>query len=110
MEDVLDVYHRPYVPEKPLVCIDESSKQQIVETRQPLPAEPGQPERYDYEYERHGVNNLFMLWLKMDSRELISHRLFRVTYLASGTCSLEVKGRYWCHDTHTISHRRRQMF
>jgi hypothetical protein len=48
--------------------------------------------------------------LKMDSRELISHRLFRVTYLASGTCSLEVKGRYWCHDTHTISHRRRQMF
>jgi len=47
MEDVLDVYHRPYVPEKPLVCIDESSQQQIVETRQPLPAEPGQPERYD---------------------------------------------------------------
>jgi hypothetical protein len=48
--------------------------------------------------------------LKMDSRELISHRLFRVTYLASGTCSIEVNGRYWRHDTHTITHRRRQMF
>ena len=66
MEDVLDVYHRPYVPEKPLVCIDESSKQQIVETRQPLPAEPGQPERYDYEYERNGVSNLFMLFAPLE--------------------------------------------
>jgi len=49
-------------------------------------------------------------WLKMDTRELISHRRFRVTCLASGTCSLEVNRRYWGHDTHTISHRRRQMF
>jgi hypothetical protein len=66
MEDVLDMYHRPYVPEKPLVCIDESSKQQILETRQPLPAEPGQPERYDYEYERNGVSNLLMLFAPLE--------------------------------------------
>ena len=45
------------------------------------------------------------LGLNMDSRELISHRLFKVTYLISDTCSLEANGRYWCHDTHTISHR-----
>jgi DDE superfamily endonuclease len=62
MEDVLDVYQRPYSSQHPLICMDESSKQQVSETRQPLPAEPGQPERYDYEYERKGVSNLFMLF------------------------------------------------
>jgi DDE superfamily endonuclease len=62
MEDVLDIYHRPYSPEHPLVCIDESSKQQVIETRQPIEAKPGQVERYDYEYERNGVSNLFMLF------------------------------------------------
>lgn len=60
MEDVLTVYSEPYDPQHPLVCMDESSKQLIGETRQPIPAEPGQPERYDYEYERNGVANLFM--------------------------------------------------
>jgi hypothetical protein len=62
MEDVLDIYHRPYSPEHPLVCIDESSKQQVMETRQSIEAKPGQVERYDYEYERNGVSNLFMLF------------------------------------------------
>jgi hypothetical protein len=62
MEDVLDVYHRPHSPTHPLVCLDESSKQQVTELRQPLPAEPGQPARYDYEYERQGVSTLFMLF------------------------------------------------
>lgn len=62
MEDVLDVYQRPYNPAQPLVCMDESSKQQIIEIRQPLPAEPGQPGRYDDEYERNGVSNLFMFF------------------------------------------------
>jgi hypothetical protein len=60
MEDVLDVYHRPYDPRYPQVCMDEASKQLIAETRQPLPAAPGQPERVDYEYERKGVANLFL--------------------------------------------------
>jgi DDE superfamily endonuclease len=60
MEDVLDVYHRPYASQHPLICMDESSKQQGSETRQPLPAVPGKPERDDDEYERQGVSNLFM--------------------------------------------------
>jgi hypothetical protein len=62
MEDVLEVYHRPYDEKCPLVCLDETSKQLIGETRLPLPPEPGQPERFDYEYVRNGVANLFMLF------------------------------------------------
>ena len=61
MEDVLEVYHRPYDEKRPLVCLDEASKQLIGEAVQPLPAEPGQPERFDYEYVRNGTANLFML-------------------------------------------------
>jgi hypothetical protein len=60
MEDVLDVYHRPYDPRAPQVCLDETSKQLVGETRTPVPAAPGQPAREDYEYERHGVANLFL--------------------------------------------------
>ena len=60
MEDVLEVYTRPYDPQRPQVCIDETSRQLVTETRAPLPASPGQPERIDYEYERHGTANLFM--------------------------------------------------
>ena len=59
MEDVLDVYARPYDPLLPVVCIDETNKQLITETR--IPAEIGQPERVDYEYERNGVANVFMI-------------------------------------------------
>jgi len=61
MEDVLDVYKRPYNPKRPNVCLDETSKQLIGETRTPVPARPGQPARYDYEYKRNGVANLFMM-------------------------------------------------
>ena len=60
MEDVLDVYHRPYDPRFPQVCMDETSKQLVGGTRTPLPAAPGRPVRIDYEYERHGVRNLFL--------------------------------------------------
>jgi hypothetical protein len=62
MEDVLDLYTDPYDPAKPTVCFDETSKQLIGETRQALPACPGQVARYDYEYERHGTRNLFMFF------------------------------------------------
>jgi hypothetical protein len=62
MEDVLEVYQRPVSEKNPVVCIDETSKQHIEETRMGIPAEPGQPERYDYEYERNGVSNLFMMY------------------------------------------------
>jgi DDE superfamily endonuclease len=60
MEDVLDLYAEPPDPNRPKVCFDETPKQLIAETRQPLPARPGQPERYDYEYRRNGTCNLFM--------------------------------------------------
>ena len=62
MEDVLDVYTRPHDPEMPLVCLDETSKQLVSETRTPVPMKQGQPERVDYEYERGGTANLFMLF------------------------------------------------
>ncbi len=61
LEDVLSVYKRPYDPRYPVVCFDETSKQLVQETQVPLPMESGQPERYDYEYERNGVRNLFMV-------------------------------------------------
>jgi hypothetical protein len=60
MEDVLDLYAEPPDPKRPKVCFDETPKQLIAETRQPLSARPGQPERYDYEYKRNGSCNLFM--------------------------------------------------
>ena len=66
MEDVLEVYHRPHDPACPAVCLDETSKQLIVETRVPIAAKPGQPARYDYEYERNGTANLFMLFAPLD--------------------------------------------
>lgn len=62
MEDVLTVYTRPYDPLHPSVCFDESNKQLVTEKIEPLTAEPGQPERYDYQYERNGVANLFMFF------------------------------------------------
>ena len=66
MEDVLEVYQRPHDPARPVVCLDETSKQLVAETRQRIPARPGQPERFDYEYERHGTANLFMLFAPLE--------------------------------------------
>jgi DDE superfamily endonuclease len=74
MEDVLDVYHRPYDENRPLVCLDEASKQLIGEVIEPIPAEPGQPERFDYEYTRNGTANLFMI-----SEPLLGWRAVKVT-------------------------------
>jgi len=62
MEDVLDVYTQPADPKRPLVGLDESPEQLVSETRQPLPMKPGQLQRYDYEYRREGVANVFMLF------------------------------------------------
>ena len=66
MEDVLDVYTQPHDPEMPLVCLDETSKQLVSETRTPVPMKPGCPERADYEYERNGTANLFMLFAPLE--------------------------------------------
>jgi DDE superfamily endonuclease len=60
MEDILEVYHRPYDPKRPMVCLDESNKQLIAEVRPPLPAKPGAIAKEDCEYERRGTANIFM--------------------------------------------------
>jgi len=62
MEDVLEVYHRPYDPTYPVVCLDETSKQLIAETRVPIAAKPGRVVRFDHEYQRNGTANLFMMF------------------------------------------------
>jgi hypothetical protein len=74
MEDVLEVYQRPFDPKRPLVCMDEISKQLLADSRPPLPMQPGQPERYDYEYVRHGTANAFMFFAP-----LLSWRHLKVT-------------------------------
>lgn len=67
MEDVLEVYHRPHDPKRPLVCFDEGSKQLTKETRLPLPSRPGDVAKYDYEYERNGTANLFMFFAPLEA-------------------------------------------
>jgi hypothetical protein len=74
MEDVLDVYHLPYDPDYPVVCFDESSKQLVAEKRKSVSAAPGQLERYDYEYQRNGVRNLFLFF-----SPLVSWRHIKIT-------------------------------
>ena len=66
MEDVLEVYHRSYGDNEVLVCLDETSKQQVSETRQPRPSRPGAARAYDYEYQRNGVSNLFMVFAPLE--------------------------------------------
>ena len=62
MENVLDLYQRPEATATPVVCVDETSKQHLKETRNPLPGIIGKPRRFDYEYQRNGVSNLFMIF------------------------------------------------
>jgi len=62
MEDVLEVYKRPYDEAHPLICMDESSKQHVKEVRDPISVKPGSPARHDSEYERNGVSNVFMFF------------------------------------------------
>ena len=66
MEDVLEVYHRSYEDKEVLVCLDETSKQLVGETRQSRPPRPGSAMAYDYEYQRNGVSNLFMLFAPLE--------------------------------------------
>jgi hypothetical protein len=66
MEDVLEVYHRPHNRGRPVVCLDETSKQLIAETRVPIAAKPGRPARHDYEYQRNGTANLFMMFAPLE--------------------------------------------
>ena len=72
MEDVLELYQQPYNPRKPLVCMDETSKQLVKETRKPIAIVPGRPARYDYEYERNGVANIFMFYEPFGGKRYVS--------------------------------------
>jgi hypothetical protein len=74
MEDVLAVYQRPFDPKRPLVCMDELSKQLLADSRPPLPLQPGKPERFDYEYVRHGTANVFLFFAP-----LLRQRYLKVT-------------------------------
>lgn len=74
MEDVLSVYMRPYDPKRPVICFDELSKQLVKEVREPIPAETGRKERFDYEYERNGTANIFI-----NSEPLVGRRSVKVT-------------------------------
>jgi hypothetical protein len=94
MEDVLEVYHRPYDPRRPLICLDEVPVQLVGETRVPLPAAPGQPARYDYEYVRNGTANLFMIF-----EPLLGWRAARVTERRTAKDFAEVL-RWLAEDVH----------
>jgi hypothetical protein len=72
MEDVLDVYVRPYNPLRPVVCMDETSKQLIAEVRTAIAAKPGHPQRYDGEYRRCGVANIFMFTEPLGGRRRVA--------------------------------------
>jgi transposase len=94
MEDVLEVYHRPYDPRRHLVCLDEVPVQLVGETRTPLPPEPGRPARFDYEYKRNGTANVFMVF-----EPLLGWRAVRVTERRTAKDFAEVL-RWLAEDVH----------
>jgi hypothetical protein len=94
MEDVLEVYHRPYEEKRPLVALDEASKQLVGEVVRPLPPQAGQPERFDYEYVRNGTANLFMI-----SEPLLGWRAVQVTQRRTAQDFAEVL-RWLVEDVH----------
>jgi hypothetical protein len=91
MEDVLDVYARPYDPKRPQVCFYEMLIQLIAETRRPLSLKPGQPERYDYEYKRNGTRNLFVFFQPLAGRRhvLITERRTKIDYAHAMRCLVD---------------------
>jgi hypothetical protein len=82
MEDTLEVYQRPSDEHRPLVCFDEGTKQFVKDVRTPIPAASGRPERIDYEYERNGTGNLFMMFEPLAGRRevLVTERRTAVDY------------------------------
>jgi len=71
MEGILEIYHRPYNPDYPVVCMDESSKQMLKEVRVPISSKPGKPERFDTEYERNGTSNIFMFFEPLAGKRFV---------------------------------------
>jgi len=96
MEDVLDVYHRPFDPLRPVVCLDETSRQLLGEVRPPLPTAPGHPARHDPEYERGGVANLFLMTepLRGWRAVTVSQRRTRLDFAA---CAKELVDTHYPH-------------
>ena len=94
MGDVLEVYHRPYDERRPLVCLDEVPVQLVGEARTPLPARPGAPQRYDYEYVRNGTANLFLAF-----EPLLGWRAVQVTARRTAKDLAEVL-RWLAEDVH----------
>jgi hypothetical protein len=74
MEDVLAVYRRPYDPRRPVVCMDEMSRQLLKEVREPIQTRPGTPYRYDHHYERNGTVNLFTFFEPLAARRVVITR------------------------------------
>jgi hypothetical protein len=72
MEDVLEIYTRPYDPKRPQVCIDETTKQLVSDILKPIPAQPDQVERIDYEYKREGVADLFMFFEPLAGKRFVN--------------------------------------
>lgn len=72
MEDVLELYKRPYNPQEPLICMDEISKQLVQEIRRPILVKPGRPARFDFEYQRNGVCNLFLFYEPLGGKRYVS--------------------------------------
>jgi hypothetical protein len=99
MEDVLEVYHRPYDERRPLVCLDELPVQLVGETRVSLPLRPGAPARYDYEYVRNGTANLFLVF-----EPLLGWRAARVTERRTAKDLAEVL-RWLAEDVHPDARR-----
>lgn len=99
MEDVLEVYQRPVDESKPVVCLDEVPKQLVSEVRRPLPTRPGRPARYDYEYKREGVANLFMI-----SEPFLGRRHVKVTERRTAVDFAEVL-RWVVEDLHPTAER-----
>jgi hypothetical protein len=99
MEDVLEVYHRPYDGRRPLVCLDEVPVQLVGETRRPLPPRPGRAGRYDYEYVRRGTANLFLAF-----EPLLGWRAVQVTERRTAKDFAEVL-RWLAEDLHPEARR-----
>ena len=96
MEDVLEVYRQPYDPLRPVVCVDETNRQLIGEAVTPIPTVPGQPRRYDYEYVRNGVANVFMMFEPLAARRYTAVTDTR-TKIDFADCLRDLSDRYYPH-------------
>ena len=71
MEDILTVYKRPYDSDYPVVCMDETNKQQLIDKREPIEMKPGKPQKFDTEYERNGTSNIFMAFEPLAGKRFV---------------------------------------